>query len=97
MRSILSKPFVVLPVLAVLLLVLWAAAYFSPPVFLQMGNYFFGGPSLAEVSGVWTCVPEPTEDCEPIHKSLLAAVAADSDIRNWWPVRLEFIDFSAGI
>ncbi len=72
---------------------LWFLLYLlTPPVFLQTGNHFWGGPSLVDITGIWTCVPDPTEECEPLREDLLAAIGNDPDIRNWWPVRLEFLD-----
>lgn len=92
MRLILSRPLVALCVLGAFLLVLWVAAYLSPPSFIQTGKYFWSGPSLAEISGVWTCVPDPTEECEPIRLSFIEAITADPYPSNWWPIRISLIE-----
>lgn len=85
------KWFIGVGVGVILFVALWVAAHFTPSVFLQMGNHFFGGPDLATVSGVWTCVPDPTEECEPIREGLLAAIGNDPHLENWWPWRVEFM------
>lgn len=90
-----SKRRSVFIVLAILLLLIAGvvSAASVPPFFVQAGSHFFGGPSLLSADGIYHCDPSSPDSCVPIKENLVAAVANDFSLRNWWPVRAEFFSF----
>lgn len=79
--------------LIAVLIIGWAA-YSSPPFFIQFGKHYVGGPDLLSWNGVYRCAPsEDAQQCDLVRESLVAAVASDTNLHNWWPIRAEFVLF----
>jgi hypothetical protein len=88
-----SRRFWIITSIAILLAVGAFMYFLTPPVFVQAGNHYFGGPDLTRVGGVYRCDPVGQENCIVTRESLVAAVANDPNLTHWWPVRMEFLSF----
>ena len=77
-----------IPLFLLLILYLQVA---TPPYFVQMGKYYFGGSSLFSYSGLYECLPHGNPYCTPEQVGVLSTIGSDPNPTSWWPIRIELI------